>query len=59
VSISLARKIAAVKKEVAKARAGKNSFPQTPFLIITPYQFAVNRKFFKINFFNNLAFYLY
>jgi hypothetical protein len=26
----LARKIAAAKKEAAKARAGKNSFPPTP-----------------------------
>jgi hypothetical protein len=28
----LARKIAAAKKEAAKARAGKNSFPPTLFL---------------------------
>jgi len=28
----LARKIASAKKEAAKARAGKNSFPQTSFL---------------------------
>jgi len=27
---SLARKIAVAKKEAAKARAGKNSFPQPP-----------------------------
>jgi len=27
---SLAQKIAVAKKEAAKARAGKNSFPQTP-----------------------------
>ena len=32
----MARKIAAVKKEAAKARAGKNSFPQTPFLFARP-----------------------
>jgi len=32
---SLARKIAA-KKEMAKARAGKNSFPPTPFLFARP-----------------------
>jgi len=32
----LARKIAAVKKEAAKARAGKNSFPPTPFLFARP-----------------------
>jgi hypothetical protein len=30
VPTSLARKIAAAKKETAKARAGKNSFPQPP-----------------------------
>jgi hypothetical protein len=29
-------KIAAAKKEVAKARAGKNSFPPTPFLFARP-----------------------
>jgi len=29
---SLAQKIAVAKKEAAKARAGKNSFPPTPFL---------------------------
>jgi len=34
--VSLARKIAAAKKEVAKARAGKNSFPPTPFLFARP-----------------------
>jgi len=33
---SLARKIAAAKKEAAKARAGKNSFPPTPFLFARP-----------------------
>ncbi len=32
----LARKIAAAKKEAAKARAGKNSFPPTPFLFARP-----------------------
>jgi len=32
----LARKIAAAKKETAKARAGKNSFPPTPFLFARP-----------------------
>jgi len=31
----LARKIAA-KKEATKARAGKNSFPPTPFLFARP-----------------------
>jgi hypothetical protein len=30
------RKIAAAKKEAAKARAGKNSFPPTPFLFARP-----------------------
>jgi hypothetical protein len=33
---SLAQKIAAAKKEAAKARAGKNSFPPTPFLFARP-----------------------
>src|SRR3989344_6574653 len=33
---SLARKIAVAKKQAAKARAGKNSFPQTPFLFARP-----------------------
>jgi len=33
---SLARKIAAAKKEAAKARAGKNSLPPTPFLFARP-----------------------
>jgi len=33
---SLARKIAAAKKEAAKARAGKNSFPPTPFFFARP-----------------------
>jgi len=32
----LARKIAAAKKEAAKARAGKNSFPPTSFLFARP-----------------------
>jgi len=32
----LARKIAAAEKEAAKARAGKNSFPPTPFLFARP-----------------------
>jgi len=32
----LARKIAAAKKEAAKARAGKNSFPPTTFLFARP-----------------------
>jgi len=32
----LARKIVAAKKEAAKARAGKNSFPPTPFLFASP-----------------------
>jgi len=32
----LARKIAAAKKEAAKARAGKNSFPPTPSLPFCP-----------------------
>jgi len=32
----LARKIAAAKKEATKARAGKNSFPPTPFLFARP-----------------------
>jgi len=36
VPTSLARKIAAAKKEAAKARAGKNSFPPTPFLFARP-----------------------
>jgi len=36
VPTSLARKIAMVKKETAKARAGKNSFPPTPFLFARP-----------------------
>jgi len=30
------RKIAAAKKEAAKARAGKKSFPPTPFLFARP-----------------------
>jgi len=34
--VSLARKIAAAKKEAAKAKAGKNSFPPTPFLFARP-----------------------
>ena len=33
---SLVRKIAAAKKEAAKTRAGKNSFPPTPFLFARP-----------------------
>ncbi|MBU4580136.1 hypothetical protein KKB43_03915 [Patescibacteria group bacterium] len=33
---SLARKIAAAKKEAAKARAGKNSFHSTIFLFARP-----------------------
>ena len=32
----MARKIAVAKKEAAKARAGKNSFPPTPFLFARP-----------------------
>jgi len=32
----LARKIVVAKKEAAKARAGKNSFPPTPFLFARP-----------------------
>jgi hypothetical protein len=36
VPVSLVRKIAAAKKETAKARAGKNSFPPTPFLFARP-----------------------
>ena len=36
ISQSEIRKIAAAKKEAAKARAGKNSFPQTPFLFARP-----------------------
>jgi len=36
VPASLAQKIAATKKETAKARAGKNSFPPTPFLFARP-----------------------
>jgi len=32
----LVRKIAAAKKETAKARTGKNSFPPTPFLFARP-----------------------
>jgi len=36
ISQSEIRKIAAVKKEAAKARAGKNSFPPTPFLFARP-----------------------
>jgi len=36
ISQSEIRKIAAAKKEVAKARAGKNSFPPTPFLFARP-----------------------
>jgi len=30
------QKITATKKEATKARAGKNSFPQTPFLFARP-----------------------
>ncbi|OGZ72222.1 MAG: hypothetical protein A2998_03435 [Candidatus Staskawiczbacteria bacterium RIFCSPLOWO2_01_FULL_37_25b] len=30
------KKIAAAKKETTKARAGKNSFPQAPFLFARP-----------------------
>ena len=36
ISQSEIRKIAAAKKEAAKARAGKNSFPPTPFLFARP-----------------------
>ena len=36
ISQSEIRKIAAAKKEAAKARAGKNSFPSTPFLFARP-----------------------
>ncbi|OGZ25314.1 MAG: hypothetical protein A3I85_02975 [Candidatus Nealsonbacteria bacterium RIFCSPLOWO2_02_FULL_38_63] len=36
VPTSLARKIATAKKEAGKARAGKNSFPPTPFLFARP-----------------------
>jgi len=36
ISQSEGRKIAAAKKEAAKARAGKNSFPPTPFLFTRP-----------------------
>ncbi len=36
ISHSEIRKIAAAKKEAAKARAGKNSFPPTPFLFARP-----------------------
>jgi len=36
VPASLARKIVAAKKEAAKAGAGKNSFPPTPFLFARP-----------------------
>ncbi|MBI5076881.1 hypothetical protein HZB94_00665 [Candidatus Falkowbacteria bacterium] len=32
----MARKIAAAKKEAAKAKAGKNFFPPTPFLFARP-----------------------
>ncbi|PJE73661.1 MAG: hypothetical protein COV02_01470 [Candidatus Terrybacteria bacterium CG10_big_fil_rev_8_21_14_0_10_41_10] len=36
ISQSEIRKIAAAKKEAKKARAGKNSFPPTPFLFARP-----------------------
>jgi len=36
ISQSEIRKITAAKKEAAKARAGKNSFPPTPFLFARP-----------------------
>ena len=36
ISQSEIRKIAAAKKEAAKVRAGKNSFPPTPFLFARP-----------------------
>jgi len=36
ISQSEIQKIAAAKKEAAKARAGKNSFPPTPFLFARP-----------------------
>jgi len=36
ISQSEIRKIATAKKEAAKARAGKNSFPPTPFLFARP-----------------------
>ena len=36
ISQSEIQKIAATKKEAAKARAGKNSFPPTPFLFARP-----------------------
>jgi len=36
VPASLAQKIATAKKETRKARAGKNSFPPTPFLFARP-----------------------
>jgi hypothetical protein len=36
ISQSEIRKIAAAKKETVKARAGKNSFPPTPFLFARP-----------------------
>jgi hypothetical protein len=36
ISQSEIRKIAAAKKEAAKARAGKNSFPPTPLLFARP-----------------------
>jgi len=36
ISQSEIQKIAATKKETAKARAGKNSFPPTPFLFARP-----------------------
>jgi hypothetical protein len=39
ISRSEIRKIAAAKKEAAKARAGKNSFPPTPFLFARPSEF--------------------
>jgi len=35
-SFQLARNSAAAKKEAAKARTGKNSFPPTPFLFARP-----------------------
>jgi len=53
ISQSEIRKIAAVKKEAAKARAGKNSFPPTPFLfarlIGRPEFFASGRRDTKIS----------
>jgi len=45
------RKIAAAKKEAAKVRAGKNSFPPTPFLFARPSGNFQNSKsgFFQIH----------